>query len=1138
MATVILLLSRFFLAYGLDPSKPIKQYTSVSWTVKNGLPVNGVECVYQSGKGYLWIGTQEGLLCFDGKRFKTFIKSNTPVMGSNLINGIDGDANGMIWVGTHKGLLRIEGSEIDLLDERDGLAHSMVKDVMSASDGTIWTVTPGRGVNHVFVDRHSLVDRIESFTQEDGLSTDVVWCVEEGADGTVWFGTSEGLNCYRDGQFSRFDKPDDLPNKCIRSLHYAPETGSLWIGTEQGLSCLKEGKFTNYTVEDGLSSGFILALARDQDGNIWIGTNGGGLNRLSQGVIAHVRDGFRPGGDMIRGLCVDREGCLWVAAYGTGLTCLKDENFITYSTDFGLPNLSTQAVYEDNNGTLWVGTFKGLCRLGEEGFTVMSTADGLSGDMVNSLAEDRDGALWVGTYGKGITRIHDGKCDYINVSHGLSLDFIRSLCMDNDGAMWIGTARGLNRYTDGEIETFGREDGLATTSIFGICSGRDGTVWIGTSGGLHYYREGKITRFDKAQSLTSGPVYALYEDAEDTLWIGTYEEGLHRLKDGRISKLTSREGLFDDKAYQILEDNSGNLWMSCNRGVYRMSKRDFELCVSGRIPKVKCVSYGTSDGMRCSETNGGFQPAGVKGHDGKMWFPTMEGVVRVDPENLLPQKAPPPAIIERVTFDYSEKTVIDSMVIPAGTGRIEIDYTVISLKSPSNIRMKHKLEGYDEDWIEAGEDRKASYALLPPGDYRFVVMAGNREGSWNSQAASIDFAMEAYFYQTPYFYVLLILVLASTLFCLHRARIRRLEKIRRMLSERVEEALELEHRKEMRYRSLFENNLAGVAVTRLDGRIVDSNNSFASIYGFDAKENVLGRNVLEFYVNPDDRAEMLRQVKRGEIYVNYDCPAKKKDGTLMHVMLSIQLVPGENGEKPVLESTVIDITEYKLAEENIKSSLREKEVLLRELHHRTKNNMHVITSLLELQSLSSTDEQVRKIIKDSIERINSMALVHQKLYTSDDLSRIDFADYIKDLAFTVLKSYSIERGLVDLHLDVEPISVRIDTAIPCGLILNELISNALEHAFPDGREGAIHVGLKRDAENRITLQVRDNGIGCAEPMDVDQLKSLGFRLISNLARFQLKGEMRIETHEGTSIEIQFKEKEPFAQSQSSGYKLN
>ncbi|MFH1998130.1 MAG: two-component regulator propeller domain-containing protein [Planctomycetota bacterium] len=1113
-----LLLSQGTVLLGLDPAKTLNQYAVESWTMKNGLPVNGVESVFQDRQGYLWIGTQEGLLCFDGKRFDTFTKSNTPAMRSNLIHCINEDAEGRIWVGTNKGLLIIAGDSIQGLGMSDGLAHDCISDILPASDGTVWISTPGRGVNH-FVDK-----RIDTFTTKDGMASDLVWCLAEGEDDTIWLGSLNGLICYKENRFTHYGTEEGLPNSDIRALHYGSD-GVLWVGTQNGFNRFKQGSFTHYSVNEGLSSRGVCALAEDREGNLWIGTNGGGLNRMTQGEITSFSQDARPGGDLIRCLCEDREGCLWVASIGCGLFCFRDENFITYSAKDGLSSNDVKAVFEDRAGTLWIGTFGGGLNCFQNGvFTSLCKADGLSGDNVISLAEDHDGALWVGTYGAGITRLIDGGFDIIDNADGLACQYIRTIRQDRTGKVWIGTQRGLHCFDHGSMKHYTPEDGLMSMSIFSLLESRDGAMWVGTGGGgLYRFEEGVFTQYGPEQGLQDPTIYAIHEDEDDTLWIGTYEGGLHRLRDGRFSRVTSRDGLFDDKAYQILEDNQGNLWMSCNRGVYRISKKEFDLFVSGRISKVHCVSYGTSDGMRCSETNGGFQPAGIKTRDNRMWFPTLEGVVSVDPEHLLPDPGPPPALIERITLDYAPVPPADPVRVPAGTGRIEIQYTAISLKAPSSVRMKHKLEGYDKKWIEAGEDRKASYTLLPPGDYCFKVMAGNREGVWEALGASVAITMEARFYQTLYFYLLIVLLLACILMGFHHFRIKRLKNLKQLLACRVEEALALERRKELRYRSLFDNNLAGVAVTRMDGRIVDNNRAFAAILGFDSKEDLLGRNVMEFYGNQEDRKEMLAEIDACGTFVKYDCPARKKDGAPISVMMSVKQIPGEDGVKPVLESTVIDITEYKRAEARIKSSLKEKEVLLRELHHRTKNNMQVVCSLLTLQSYTHRDKDVQKMIKESIDRINSMALVHQKLYKSEDLSRIDFADYIRDLASTVLQSGSMDQEQIRIHFDLEPLDVLIDTAVPCGLILNELLSNSIKHAFPHARKGEVHVRLRRDEEGRIVLQVQDNGIGFPHDFDVDHLSSLGIRLISNLAEQQLQGEMQVLSQNGTSIEIRFKE---------------
>lgn len=225
------------------------------------------------------------------------------------------------------------------------------------------------------------------------------------------------------------------------------------------------------------------------------------------------------------------------------------------------------------------------------------------------------------------------------------------------------------------------------------------------------------------------------------------------------------------------------------------------------------------------------------------------------------------------------------------------------------------------------------------------------------------------------------------------------------------------------------------------------------------------------------------------------------------------------------ERLLKEIAERTRAEERLKESLGEKEVLLQEIHHRVKNNLQIISSLIALQSRQIAEEKMAAVLNDSQNRIRSMALIHEQLYHSEDLARIDFAGYLRNLSNTLLRSYTDTAAGVTLKVEAEPVLLRVGTAIPCGLIVNELVSNCLKHAFVQGAKGEIRVGLSRNAENRYTLLVADNGKGLPEHLDFRHSSSLGLRLITNLAESQLRGRLEIQSKTGVEVKIVFTDRE-------------
>ena len=315
-------------------------------------------------------------------------------------------------------------------------------------------------------------------------------------------------------------------------------------------------------------------------------------------------------------------------------------------------------------------------------------------------------------------------------------------------------------------------------------------MWVGTyGGGLARLQDGRFTTYTAKEGLGANFVLALYEDADGTLWIGTFGGGLSRLKDGRFASFTTREGLPDDVVFQILEDNEGRLWMSCDRGVFRVDKAELEAVAAGKATSVRSVLYDKADGMKSSQCNSGSQPAGCRSRDGTLWFPTTKGVVRIDPRKLIMNPRVPPVVVEEVFVDKKRVVPGTEARLPPGRGELELHYAALNFLIPERMRFRYRLEGFDHAWVEAGNRRTAYYTNIPPGPYRFRVIASNDEGVWNEEGAALNLRLAPHFHQTRWFYALCALgaVLAGA--ALYHLRVRGLKAREKELASRVDAAL-------------------------------------------------------------------------------------------------------------------------------------------------------------------------------------------------------------------------------------------------------------------------------------------------------------------------------------------------------------
>jgi signal transduction histidine kinase/CheY-like chemotaxis protein/ligand-binding sensor domain-containing protein len=773
-------------AQALSPTKALTQYVHEVWQQEDGLPENDVTGIVQTRDGYLWLGTQEGLVRFDGIHFTVFDKSNTPELTSVYILTLREGHDGSLWIGTSGGgLCRLKDGKFSAGPTQDGLSYDFVQALYEGDDGSLWIGTAGHGLGRLKEGKFS------RYTTKDGLSDDFIWALEGTEDGSLWIGTNHGLNRLKDGQFTLYTTREGLPNNVVWSLGLG-RAQSLWVGTGGGLCRMQDGKLHTYAGKESPDGYAVKSVYEDQHGTLWVGTDGHGLERIEDGNVSTYTTKEGLSNDSVSAIAEDDEGSLWLGTFGGGLVRLKDANFITYGNKQGLSMEDVNAVYESHDGSIWIGTSGGgLNRLKDGKVSHYTSKQGLPSDEVWSVLESSDGSIWVGTKGGGLARIQKGRITTYSTEDGLSNDSIRALLEDPQGNLWIGTrSGGLNRFKDGKFTLYSTHNGLPSDVIRALYRDPAGTLWIGTEGGLVAMAGGSFKTYTTKDGLANDETCSIYRDREGTLWIGSCSGGLSRFKEGKFTAYTTRQGLFDDIVFQILEDGRGNLWMSCNKGIYRASKNELNEFAQGIIKRIHCVSYGVSDGMGSRECNGGFQPAGWKTKDGRLWFPTLKGVAVVDPARLRTDGQPPRVIVEQVLIDGTPVPALGNIKVPPGHRKLEFCYTGLSFSAPGKVQFKFQLVGFDQKWVDAGSRRVAYYTNIPAGRYRFRVIACNGEGVWNREGASVDVDLKPHFYQTLWFYTLAALLLLAAVTGGHRLRVQQISAHEKELERRVKERTE------------------------------------------------------------------------------------------------------------------------------------------------------------------------------------------------------------------------------------------------------------------------------------------------------------------------------------------------------------
>lgn len=777
------LLAVVFSFPGLEAAALLAQrpvlYTVRNWQTDDGLPQGSVFALAQTPDGYLWVGTREGLVRFDGVRFTPVEQENARWLTHAWITALRVGTNGSLWVGTDtNGLACLHGGVWSFYSRTNGLMSDQVRTLLESTDGGLWIGTE-EGLAR-FAD-----GRFASYTTRNGLSDNSVRGIGENRQRGLLVATRRGLGRLgEDGKFTSVTYEGGWNRNALRCVT-EDRAGNLWVGSADGLLCLRSANPQRLSEEDGLPDRVITAIHEDSTGQLWVGTYGG-LARIIDGKVVPWREKDSLVGDLVYTILEDHEGGLWVGARD-GLYRLNPARFRTLTTLQGLRGNNVMSVREAAGGGMWVGVWGGgLHRVNGEAVTACGGVE-TSRDLLLALCEARDGTLWIGMdFPGGIQRFKDGVRTACTNAPATSP--VRVIYEDRNRNLWVGTSGGLLRLKDGLWETYGLKHGLVSESVLAVCEDSQGGLWVGTEAGLVRRDGDRFAGQDAGQGMAHSAVTALYPDAAGALWVGTRGGGLMRLNEGRAFTFTTKHGLFSDDVYEILEDDFGYLWMSCRRGIFRVARAELEAVARGTRNAVTCTSFGKADGLVSVQCNGVAKPAAWKARDGQLWFPTIRGVLSVN-SVIKANDRPPPVMVEEVRADNRpalldhRPTAGGQVRLGPGRGELEIRYTALSFQTPEKNRFKYRLEGVDTDWVDAGTQRSARYNKVAPGTYRFRVIACNNDGVWNEQGAVLALVLLPHYWQTWWFKAALIGVCGVTLAAAYRVRMGRMRELERLRVE-------------------------------------------------------------------------------------------------------------------------------------------------------------------------------------------------------------------------------------------------------------------------------------------------------------------------------------------------------------------
>lgn len=739
------------------------------WTYRDGLPQNVVHRLLVARTGYLWIGSQEGLVRFDGVRFQVFTALETPGLAGNEVNALVEDERGVLWIGTSDGLSRLVGDRFERVEVGPGAS---VNELVSDGEGGVWAGTEAGALLHVVAGASLAIERIAGIAE-----TRLLALARVGSE--VWAGGYRGLTRVAYGRAVRepaFQEPVTrlLPGR----------DGTVWVGTARGLWRRPPGAAT-FERTPFAAGGTVAALLEDHEGALWVGVEGGPLVRVRDGREEQVAGVTVPSD--VHALVEDGDGDLWAGTESVGLYRLRWGDVVTLARDEGLSADVVWAVHGGRGGVTWVATAAGLDRVTGDRPSPAHVAQ-LGGKDLAGLLEDRRGDLWVGTADALLRFRARSGMDRYAAESGLGGFMPRALYEDTRGELWVGTSHGLFRKEGDGFVPVPTDPGLPGDKINVLAEGRDGTIWAGATTGLARVEGGRLVPAHAGGGPIRGDVTALLPRADGTLWIGRVGQGLARLAGDRLQGWTQRDGLHEDTVVGLLEDQEGRLWLAGTRGIARVTPTELVEEAEGRRSSVTPVVFGTTDGMRERECNGGVSPSAWRGEDGRLWFATVRGVAVIDPAHLSPPAPPPPVRLEELVADGHAWPAESATRFAPGLRRLDVRYTGLSLAAAGRLRFRHRLMGLDETWLDAGGERVAHYTSLGPGRYVFEVQAANGAGPWGP-AASLAFEVEPHVWQTRWFAGAVLLACVALIAGGPVLRIRSLRRREALLAARVEEEM-------------------------------------------------------------------------------------------------------------------------------------------------------------------------------------------------------------------------------------------------------------------------------------------------------------------------------------------------------------
>jgi signal transduction histidine kinase/ligand-binding sensor domain-containing protein len=763
-----------------------REFAVESWLADRGLPQNSASAVIQTRRGYIWVGTFNGIAEFDGRNFKVFDASQLHGLANSRVTSLWEAPAGPVWIGHDTG------------------------EVSYHSNGVFAaTVQPPEWRRNPI--KEFLADR-----------TGAVWALNQ---------LGEALRI-RDGRVEQLSGP--MAASPFANPRVTTDAQGRALVLRNGLVAeLTPSGYEPVRFDDPMERPFYLALAASRDGQLWV--LGEGRLRKWNGAAWSADLGNFPGtGVAVTGMLELASGRIVVGTQESGLIIFDPATgWATLTRAHGLPQDWVLSLAEDQEHNLWVGTGGGLAVLRERKVTMLGPPDDWLGRTVLSITQTRDGQVWAATEGAGVYRFSNGEWARFEPEN----QFVWSVLADSQNhiwagtwggglfhletdrfvaqtnmipeanpitaltespadTLWIGTGTGLFRWQDNTLTSFADQGGAAAGDVRAIeVGGSPGEIWIGTQGaGLGHFRDNEFRTYQDQAGLADNFILSLKAETNGALWIGTLDHGLCRFQSGQFRTLTTAHGLPANIIYHIADDHLGFFWFNSPVGLFRVSKQQLHACADGQLARLDVLTYGKTEGLATLAGTGGFTPSGFRAPDGRLWFSNSRGIAVVDPQRARPNPVAPPVWIEKILVNGESilpqrpQTGRPTAVLPPGRSQLEIEFTGINFTAPERVHFRFRLDGVDSGWKEADATaRRVTYNFLPPGHYKFQVIARNSDGAWNDTGDTLAIRVQPHLWQTAAFKVTLSIAgsaaVGVAVFLLSRHRHRR--KLERIAQERA-----------------------------------------------------------------------------------------------------------------------------------------------------------------------------------------------------------------------------------------------------------------------------------------------------------------------------------------------------------------